>query len=434
MFIEIDDKKETTDAHPTFIEFYYVNVNPHQCGSMVRWLSKEVPRSMFISLSDNSKFLFDMSYLKRVRKISTLSRKTITTASTDNEMQFKQNEQTATNTSSRICNNMDEQVQLHVLLGPVDWLDQVSDEERGKDSSTTRLDVLLRRMNEELIHCTQTKRKHVDNTPHATTLAHHTNVLKVLLPSRMAQSEIEWDKFKRNWPMNCYPNKWIDSKLNDKLLSENELNKFVVGMKAAIQDSFDLSETVDLPLGGAVVVESHTSTIVSKSSIEFSFQAHCFDKRTPLSHQIMLQNPLFSEIVLACQGVSRIERENATTHGLTSTSFQKGQYLCTGYDLFCTREPSVFEAMALVHFRINRLVFGCGARKLEGSRVGKFHHDSGITEMQVHTLPGTNHNYKAYQCEAETDLWRLCFEQHSKMPIRNKLNDNAFEDHTHPHF
>jgi tRNA-specific adenosine deaminase 3 len=73
------------------------------------------------------------------------------------------------------------------------------------------------------------------------------------------------------------------------------------------------------------------------------------------------------------------------------------------YDLFTTKEPSIFEAMALVHSRIRRVIFG-SSNKLDGGLGG-----TGL-DHAIHSLPGTNHHYRAFQCNPilEDDLHALC--------------------------
>lgn len=60
--------------------------------------------------------------------------------------------------------------------------------------------------------------------------------------------------------------------------------------------------------------------------------------------------------------------------------------------MYMTREPSVFEAMALVHSRVRWVVFG-EANKDDGGLGGTG------TSNAVHSLPGTNHRYRAFRCE-----------------------------------
>ena len=114
------------------------------------------------------------------------------------------------------------------------------------------------------------------------------------------------------------------------------------------------------------------------------------------------------------------------------------------YDVYTTQEPGVFEAMALVHSRIRRVVFGI-PNKVDGGLGG--------TGMQtaVQSLP-TNHHYRAFYCAPETHLYQKCKDIHSSRiaPSYDKIlkttsNDNqqystivlhtlihrSFQDHIH---
>ena len=64
------------------------------------------------------------------------------------------------------------------------------------------------------------------------------------------------------------------------------------------------------------------------------------------------------------------------------------------YDVFVTKEPDVFEAMALVHSRVRRVIFGCADTECGG--LGGTGQDTA-----VNSLPGTNHHYSVYRCVSE---------------------------------
>lgn len=72
------------------------------------------------------------------------------------------------------------------------------------------------------------------------------------------------------------------------------------------------------------------------------------------------------------------------------------------YDLYTTIEPGVFEAMALVHSRIRRVVFGI-SNCVDGGLGG-----TGM-ETAVHALP-TNHHYRVFCCAPDSELFRKCKE------------------------
>ncbi|XDV30119.1 hypothetical protein PO909_033104 [Leuciscus waleckii] len=77
-------------------------------------------------------------------------------------------------------------------------------------------------------------------------------------------------------------------------------------------------------------------------------------------------------------------------------SKETGQpYICTGYDLYVTREPCVMCAMALVHSRINRVFYG--APSADGA-LG--------TKYKIHCQKDLNHHFEVFKavmlnaCEA----------------------------------
>lgn len=64
------------------------------------------------------------------------------------------------------------------------------------------------------------------------------------------------------------------------------------------------------------------------------------------------------------------------------------------YDVYLTKEPSVYEAMALVHSRVRRVVFG-----IKDSGMGGLGGSSRSTG--IHCLPGTNHHYRAFRLDVD---------------------------------
>ena len=73
---------------------------------------------------------------------------------------------------------------------------------------------------------------------------------------------------------------------------------------------------------------------------------------------------------------------------MESDEFRGGQYLCTGFDVYLTKEPNIFEAMSLVHSRVRRVIFGVSDEGMGGL---------GGTNASIHSLPGTNHHYRAFR-------------------------------------
>jgi len=181
--------------------------------------------------------------------------------------------------------------------------------------------------------------------------------------------------------------------------------------KKTTLNSSSSSSSPPWTLAGAIVVDPKTNQVVSSSSTERCRQQkehehHQQQRREhgqTTSTQLFLDdiNPLCTPVLLAIQGVSRLERSAAIGRGMDSEEFQKGQYLCTGYDVYTTREPNVYESMALVHSRVRRVIFGVTNSDdggLGGSGLG----------TAVHCLPGTNHHYRAFRCCLHSDGNEKC--------------------------
>jgi tRNA-specific adenosine deaminase 3 len=193
------------------------------------------------------------------------------------------------------------------------------------------------------------------------------SLVSVTVPGRPPQSQSEAREFKGLWPTNFFPLKSDEHKQQQLALSQSE-------------ESFmkHIMNSVVLAHHEVVLVDPSKQQIVARSKDEQQQQ------------QSIHNNPLATPILLALQGVSRLERQAATTK--SKEDFTKGQYLCTGYDLYTYYEPSVFEAMACVHYRLRRLVYynnnkedGCGVWRHACSR------------HSIHCLPGTNHQYRAFE-------------------------------------
>jgi tRNA-specific adenosine deaminase 3 len=80
-------------------------------------------------------------------------------------------------------------------------------------------------------------------------------------------------------------------------------------------------------------------------------------------------------------GVTSADREPKT-----------GPYICTGYDVYVTREPCAMCAMALVHSRVRRVFYGCPSPQ---GALG--------TQVKLHTLEGLNHHFEVFAGILEKD-------------------------------
>lgn len=187
------------------------------------------------------------------------------------------------------------------------------------------------------------------------------------VPGRQAESKQELEEFNKVWPTIYFHKNTEEHKEIELALSKEEIQQMEHGMKLVMDT------------GGAIILNPSTGAVASSSCDEMVLQTDA-----------SLKNPLLcTPVLLALQGISRIERKAALGHGMESNAFRNGQYLCTGYDMYLKTEPNVFEAMALVHSRIRRVVFG---------RINKTDGGVGGTGegSAVHCLPGTNHSYRAF--------------------------------------
>ena len=191
-----------------------------------------------------------------------------------------------------------------------------------------------------------------------------------LVPGRSAESKEELLVFNSIWPTIFFERKSNESKEQQKQLTDDEVKQMLHGMHLVLEDDHESAIIMDPSChGGAVVSRSREEWLLQQPS--------------------MGRNPLSTPVLLALQGVSRKERMSALGHGLASNEFRQGQYLCTGYDIFLNKEPSVYEAMALVHSRMRRVIFSA-TNDCDGGLGGTG------AESAVHCLPATNHRYRVF--------------------------------------
>jgi len=81
-------------------------------------------------------------------------------------------------------------------------------------------------------------------------------------------------------------------------------------------------------------------------------------------------------------------------------------YLCTGYDLYITREPCLMCSMALIHSRFRR-VFYCVSNAERGAL---------STSVALHLNNNLNHSYRVFQMSG---------------PLHT-LSQSLLADHLHP--
>lgn len=192
---------------------------------------------------------------------------------------------------------------------------------------------------------------------------------EVTVPGRPPKSNAEWKEFNQIWPTAFLP-----------LRSEEHHEKRLALTLDEMEQMTKIMEEHVLPNIQVVVVDPKDGQVVSKSKDEYALQRAIGN---------IDNNPLATPVLLALQGVSRLERDAASKKSVVS--FAKGQYLCTGYDLYAPYEPTIFEAMSCLHHRLRRLIYWDGT---ENPNTVWRH---GLSQHYIHALPGTNHRYRSLQ-------------------------------------
>jgi tRNA (adenine-N(1)-)-methyltransferase non-catalytic subunit len=209
----------------------------------------------------------------------------------------------------------------------------------------------------------------------------------VVVPKYPPQSEEEWKKMNAIWPTQYQPLKTQEFHRQRQALSSAELEIMQQHMLVTMKER------------AVLIVDPSSNRIVVDSGQERTVQSRD-------SPEGFIDNCLATPVLLAIQGVSRIERQNqekdrndakvVRDRSDTSTTSQRHQYLCTGYDMYCYYEPNVFEAMSCLHSRLRRLVYynqGEAADANNGATILQ----RGCSKYHIHDLAGTNHRYRVFQ-------------------------------------
>jgi tRNA(Arg) A34 adenosine deaminase TadA len=356
-----------------YVDAFAVAVAPHQCGPLVQRLSGLLPLGGDV---------VDLSHLKRVRRRrspppAAVVETPVNNVHDDDDADAEVNDNSDVDGRKKRRRNDSEsgELRLEVLLGSVELM--------------LRCELVVQANSIDLSQYGLTEVSSV--------------LLIVQIPARQADSQEEWNEFNAVWPASYYPNQTKQYRQQMLALGADEIQQMVHGMEEAIRDAEWSSTGSDRhteigPFVGAVVVSPETGNVVATAAQE---RVRQLGQGTLQGKASTAVNPLATSVLYAIQGVSRLERDAAVlAGGMQTERFQRGQYLCTGYDVYTTREPTVYEAMALVHSRIRRLVFAAaGGKSVDGG---------GLTRYSVHALPGTNHRYRVFALDRDSDLAKRC--------------------------
>lgn len=214
----------------------------------------------------------------------------------------------------------------------------------------------------------------------------------VEIPAKPPLTRPQFEKASKHWPTSFHEDKQVTSALKGQLFTADQKAKMQDYMTAAIQAAKS-GRDMRLDAVGAVIVDPESEQIVAVGH-DCKCGAH------PLHHAVMV----CIDLVACGQGGGAYNYEKYPACQFSSSeSFRNGcnsketglPYICTGYDLYVTREPCVMCAMALVHSRINRVFYGVPSA------------DGALgTKYKIHCRKDLNHRFEVFKgvmlnaCEA----------------------------------
>lgn len=229
----------------------------------------------------------------------------------------------------------------------------------------------------------------------------------VKIPAFPPLTRPQFEEASRHWPTSFHEDKQVTVALKGELFSKDEKAKMQKYMEQAIEAA-KAGKEEGMASVGALVVDPDTDAVLAV--------AHdCRNSPNPLLHAVMVCIDLIAhgqgggaynyKKYPACHfvptdashylandnslpSVDLSSLEQATESGLP--------YICTGYDLYVTREPCVMCAMALVHSRIRRVFFGVIS---SDGALG--------TKYKIHTKKDLNHRFEVFKGVMEQDCQKL---------------------------
>ncbi|XP_019728419.1 putative inactive tRNA-specific adenosine deaminase-like protein 3 [Hippocampus comes] len=198
----------------------------------------------------------------------------------------------------------------------------------------------------------------------------------VKIPVRPALTRPQFELASKHWPTSFHEDKQVTDALRGESFSPAQKAQMHTYMSVALSAAQE-GKALRLEAVGAVVVDPISERIVAVG--------HDCRGRHPLYHAVMV----CIDLVAQGQGGGhyRLDTYPACRSIPTSVSeLAQKPYICTGYDLYVTREPCVMCAMALVHSRIGRVFYG-----------STFADGALGTKYKIHTLRNLNHHFEVYK-------------------------------------
>lgn len=228
----------------------------------------------------------------------------------------------------------------------------------------------------------------------------------VFVPARPPLTRGQFEEACTHWPTSFHEDKHVTRALAGQLFSAQERAVMEGHMERAVWAA-QQAASQGLRAMGAVVVEPASGRVLATGH-------DCRSVTSPLLHATMVC------IDLVAQGQGRgtydlrLHPACSFTPATSPQSVQVGSvrkldedmdmemdgdglpYVCTGYDLYVTREPCAMCAMALVHSRVQRVFYGAPSP------------DGGLgTRFRIHARPDLNHRFWVFRGVLEAQCRRL---------------------------
>ncbi|XP_076011893.1 putative inactive tRNA-specific adenosine deaminase-like protein 3 isoform X2 [Genypterus blacodes] len=215
----------------------------------------------------------------------------------------------------------------------------------------------------------------------------------VRVPAHPPLTRPQFEQASKHWPTSFHEDKQVTVALRGELFSLPQMGRMQAHMEAALTAA-RAGGTSGSEAVGAVMVDPKLDSVVAAG--------HDCRGEHPLLHAVMV----CIDLVARAQGGGRYSFDKHPTcfaapsstsdasHSEPDAEEGRQAYICTGYDLYVTREPCLMCAMALVHSRIGRVFYGTASA------------DGALgTRYKIHTQRDLNHRFEVYkgvlskQCE-----------------------------------
>lgn len=226
------------------------------------------------------------------------------------------------------------------------------------------------------------------------------NIRRTMVAKIAPKVRKQYEVVNKLWPCNFHCNKYLEKLSTNTMFNEREMQQHRSFMKVAVDVAKMSSSSA-----GVVVVDPKLNSLVAVGYSQTS--------TGPYKHAVMVavdnvaktqngglwQNPRHkTNGPLDLRGIpdnllNRLQEKHPNiSFGATKYKSKcevevpaDGPYLCTGYYLYSTCEPCVMCAMALIHSRIKRVIYGSQST------------NGGLgTLCKIHTVKDLNHHYEVF--------------------------------------